>query len=150
MSEEIKQELLNQLFEIGMRINLETQMACWIDVAGHVDQISIKVSRSKEKYQDRLTSHSIYYKKDYESDQGLADFKLAANIALEDLKTILVQKFDKKYIAYCNLIDMSCNQPFTSEAAAKQWVKKMKRKYDKVHAIVGYTEEFIKTDMEIK
>ena len=54
-------------------------------------------------------------------------------------------KCEKTYTAYCNLIDMGCSQVFTSEAAAKKWVAKMKKKYNKVNAIVGYREELVKT-----
>lgn len=138
-------EIISQLFEVAMRINLETDRCCFFDVSGHVSSVKIKVVGSKEKYLERITTHEFYYSEDeYQDDKGMAEFLDRAKIALDDLNNVLSAKWDKRYTAYCNLIDMSCDQVFTSEAAAKAWVKKMKRKYESVHAIVGYKEELMK------
>lgn len=120
-------ELLAQLFEVSMRINLETDMACFFDISGHVSQVSIKVNKDKKNY-EKLTSHEMYYQRDWMEDRGEKEFITAATIALEDLNNILNAKWEKTYKAYCNLIDMSCSQTFTSEEAAKRWVSKMKEK----------------------
>ena len=137
-------ELLSQLFEVSVRINLETERCCFVDVSGHVDKILIRVNNSKTDYLGQLTKHEIYYRRDWMDDKGEKEFIEKAQIALEDLNNILKADFTKTYTAYCNLIDMSCSQVFTSEKAAKNWVKKMKAKYDKVDAIVGIKEELVR------
>lgn len=142
-----KLELLSQLFEVAARINLETERACFVDMSGHVDKISIRVNNSKTDFLKQLTKHEIYYKCDYLENDGEKEFIEAAQLALTDLNNILSSKWEKTYTAYCNLIDMACQQTFTSEEAAKKWVRKMKRKYDKVHAIVGYKEDLMKASV---
>ncbi len=137
-------ETLSQLFELAMRINIETEMCAFVDLSGHVGQIKITIRNSKEDYLKQLTRHEMYYYTDYGDDNGFADFMEKSNVAITDLNNLLTSGVDKKYTAYCNLIDMSCSQVFTSEAAAQAWVKKMKRKYGEVHAIVGYKEEVVR------
>jgi len=138
-----KFEILSQLFEVGMRINLETEMACWIDISGHVNLMKISVAKSKEHFNNKLTTHEFWYSKEYMEDKGYKEFMEGARIALNDLNSILSSDWTKIYKAYCNLLDMSCSQVFTSEEAAKKWVRKMERKYKKVDAIVGYSEDLV-------
>jgi hypothetical protein len=138
-------EALSQIMEIGLRINLETDFACWVTVSGHVDGFQVSVAQSKTNYNTKLTAHEFYYFRDYADDKGFADFLEASKIAIDDLNKILSSKWTNMYTAYCNLIDMSCSQVFTSEAAAKRWVSKMKAKYDKVHAMTGYTCQPVKS-----
>lgn len=145
MSDEIKREFLGQLFDLVMRINLETEMACWIDISGHVGAVKISVGKAKkEHYLDKVTTHEMYYERDYgdkvENDKEFFDWAKDTIVALN---SVLSKTFTKKYTAYCNLVDMSCNQVFVSEKEAKRWVRKMKNKYDKVHAIVSYKEELV-------
>lgn len=142
---EIYLESLSQLFEIGMRINLETDMACFIDVSGHVDHIEIKIAKSKkDHYLDKFSTHKLFYRRSYlDEEENLKEFLEDHKEAVKDLNSILSKTFTKKFTAWCNLIDMSCNQVFTSEHCAKKWVNKMNRKYKKVYAIVGYKEELI-------
>lgn len=137
------QELLNQIFELGIRINRETDLACWVDVSGHVNTIEVSVASSKKSFLNILTKHHLSYYKDYLEDNGLAEFVQDAKTTIDDLNQLLAKDWTKTYEAYCNLIDMSCSQVFTSEEAAKKWVRKMERKYKKVHAIVGYTEKAV-------
>jgi len=141
-----KIEKINQLIEIAMRINLETEMSCFVDISGHVDWVQIKVCKSKEHpgYSDQVTLHKLKYKSDYESENELNEkFDKDFTLAIEDLNNVLSRKFTKKYTAYCNLIDMSCHSVFSNETSAQNWVSKMKRKYGKVNAIVGIKEEFV-------
>lgn len=138
-------EQLSQIFEIGMRINLETNMACFIDVSGHVDHFEIKIAKEKQNhYLDKFCSHKLYYKRSYLSEEeNLKQFLEDSKEAIRDLNSVLSKTFTKKFTAWCNLIDMSCHQVFTSEYSAKKWVNKMKSKYNKVDAIVGYREDLI-------
>lgn len=138
-------ELIGQMTELVVRINLETEMASWLDISGHVSSLKITVAASKENYQKKVTAHEMYYDVSYSEDRGFAVFVETANEAIQDLNNLLSAKCEKTYTAYCNLIDMGCSQVFTSEAAAKKWVAKMKKKYNKVNAIVGYREELVKT-----
>jgi hypothetical protein len=140
-----KLELMSQLFEIAMRINLETEMACFVTISGHVEQFTVAVCKhKKDHYTDKISSHEFYYERDYgDKSENDKEFCELVHAAIQDLNSILSRTFTKKYTAWCNLIDMACSQVFTSEIAAKQWVKKMNTKYKKVHAIVGYKEELI-------
>lgn len=142
---ETKREALSQLFDIAMRINFETDMACWIDVAGHVSNVKISVSKAKkDNYGDKVTTHEMYYDRDYgnkkENDDEFFQWAKDTEVALN---LVLSKSFTKKFTAYCNLIDMSCSQVFVSESEARRWVKRMKTKYEKVHAITGYKEELV-------
>lgn len=140
----MKLELMTQLFEISMRINLETEMCCFVNISAHVSQFEVKVAKSKEHYNDQLTKHSTYYDRNY-GDQAENDkeFCEEMQVAIRDLNSILSRTFTKKFTAYCNLIDMACSQVFTDEAPAKKWVARMQRKYRSVSPIVGYTEELV-------
>ncbi len=135
-------EMLAQIFELAMRINLETEFAAFVSVSGHISQISISISKGKKDYfLDKMTKHEFYYHPAWEDHSWFPDFMESAKIAITDLNNILSATWTKTYKAYCNLIDMGCEQVFTSEEAAKKWCAKMKRKYNKVHAIVDYREE---------
>lgn len=142
---EQKREALLQVFDVAMRINLETDMACWIDVAGHVSNVKVSVAKAKkEHFMDKVTNHEMYYHRDYgDPTEANQEFFQWAEETIAALNSVLSKTFTKKFTAYCNLIDMSCNQVFVSEGEAKRWVKRMKRKYDKVHAITGYSEELV-------
>lgn len=144
-SKNVYLESLTQIFEIGMRINLETDMCCFIDVSGHVDHFEIKIAKSKENhFLDKFSSHKLYYKRSYLSEEeNLKEFLEDYEEAIKDLNLILSKTFSKKFTAWCNLIDMSCHQVFTSEYSAKKWTKQMKSKYGKVDAIIGYKEELV-------
>lgn len=145
MSNESKLELMSQVFEIGMRINLETEMACFINVSGHVDQFTVSVAKEKrDHYLDKFSNHEFYYHRNYgKQSENDAEFTKLAQDAITDLNSVLSRTFTKKYTAYCNLIDMTCSQVFTSEKSAIAWTKKMKSKYNKVGAIIGYKEELV-------
>jgi hypothetical protein len=141
---EKKREVLAQIFDIALRINMETGMACWIDVSGHVGQVSISVAKAKkDHFLDKITKHETYYDRDWSGEELNKEFFEWAKDTISALNSVLGRTFTKKYTAYCNLIDMGCGQVFVSEPEAKRWVKKMKRKYDSVHAIVGYREELV-------
>lgn len=142
---EKKRELLLQIFDLSLRINLETEMACWIDVSGHVGKVTISVAKAKkEHFFDKVTKHEHYYDCEWQKEDELfKEFAEWAKDTIDALNSVLGKSFTKRYTAYCNLIDMSCSQVFVSEPEAKRWVKKMKRKYDVVHAITGYKEELI-------
>jgi hypothetical protein len=141
---EKKRELLAQLFDLALRINLETSMACWVDISGHVGQVKISVAKSKEHYFDKVTTHEMYYERGYgDPKENDSEFFTWANDTIGALNSVLGMTFTKRFLAYCNLIDMSCSQTFVCESEAQRWVKKMKTKYDKVHAITGYKEELI-------
>lgn len=143
--DEKKRELLSQIFDIAMRINMETEMACWIDVSGHIGKVSISVAKAKkDHFLDKVTRHESYYEHDYgNKEETDKEFFEWASDTIAALNSVLEKTFTKKFTAYCNLIDMSCKQVFVSEPEAKRWVTKMKRKYGKVNAIVDYREELV-------
>jgi len=86
----------------------------------------------------------MYYKRSYlNEDENLKEFLEDYEEAMKDLNSILSKTFSKKFTAWCNLIDMSCTQVFTSEYSAKKWTRQMNSKYSKVNAIVGYREELV-------
>lgn len=138
------QDRLDNLHSLCMRVNTETELHAWYEIHGHVDKLDIKVKAELGNYRyEKVTSHEISYKKrDYQEQEDFEKrFLESTDIAIKDLNNIISKTWTSKYTAYCNLIDMSCSEVFSSEDAAKKWVRKMKRKYNKVGAIVGINEE---------
>lgn len=66
MDEEKKVKELTRLFEYLIRLELSEQVCVFIDVSGHIGQISFRIVKSKDEYTKKLySSEYLNYAKDY-------------------------------------------------------------------------------------
>jgi hypothetical protein len=150
---------LSEIMQLSTRINIQTKMACWVDVAGHVSIVKVKVASDKENFETviynadfgyNLEMHVYDWNTDEEKkvtrEKNLKNFHILTDRLIKNLNDILSYKWATKYTAYCNLIEMGCHQVFVDELSARDWVAKMKRKYGKVGGIVDYRSEILKVD----
>jgi hypothetical protein len=136
-------ETLEQIMSLALRIDLETELCSFIDLSGHVQKLAISIRGGKDIYEDKVHKAEIRYRPwDYENlEEFKTKFMAQSEVIIGDLQNILSDKWDYKYTAYCNLIEMSCSEVFSTEEGANKWIRKMKRKYSSVSPILGVKKE---------
>lgn len=135
---------LQRIASLCIRINVETDLCCFLDISGHVNNLTLTVSTEKENWQTKIHSAKLIYK-NYELCQTLEEFmpefEKDAEQILSDLLRIFNSSWTTKYTVYVNCIEMSTSKTFISSVEAKKYERKMKRKYGKIDAIIGINEE---------
>jgi len=146
---------LNKIAHLAHQITINTPLACWYEMHGHVAIASITVCTDKENYNDKIHNAELScmpYYFDFLSDEEtqknheefIKKFKSNADTIIKDLKTILSDNWTKRYKVYVNCIDMGCSKDFISLKEAKKYEKSMRRKYKKVGAMIGIKEETVR------
>jgi hypothetical protein len=59
-----KQKLIAELIQLAMAINYQTDYCVFVDFAGHVDWLNIKIAESKENYNEHVCTSRIVLKRD--------------------------------------------------------------------------------------
>jgi len=137
------QEKLNQISDLIIRINLETDLAAWCSVNGHVNTINLSISETKDRFQDKLHKAELRYQPflwDFQSKEAqeemikkwFEEFKNDADQIIKDLSDTLAKNWEEIHIVSVSLKETSFSQPFLSIEEAQKYEKKMKRKYGKV------------------
>jgi hypothetical protein len=78
-----KQKLIQEIFKLGLKIHLKYELCVWVDMAGHVNQIRVEMTKDHNRYKDKIYSSSIYF--DYPHSKG--ELETEVNILKQILKT---------------------------------------------------------------
>jgi hypothetical protein len=63
-----KREKIQDLFNLAMRVQMETEYAVFVSMSGHVSVFQVSIRKSKEKWDHYLAEGYLYYSEKWDDE----------------------------------------------------------------------------------